>query len=158
MAFFPMFFDLEDQRVLVVGAGPVGSRRIETLLQFGALITVVALKPSEAVRKLAEEGQLQLFISDYNSYCEAEGEKGTSFFMVVAATGVASVDEKIKRDAKAKNAFVNVAGDKEKSDFYFPGIAKEGFITAGIIAEGLDHKLAKQATKQVRAFLHKTYN
>lgn len=159
MAFFPMFFDLEGLKILVVGAGRVGSRRIETLLSFGALITAVSLNPSRPILKLAEEEKIKLVHCDYRSFRETakEKENGSLYFMVIAATGDLSVDELVMKDAKEMNAFVNVAGDRELSDFYFPGIAKEGMVTAGIIGDGVDHKLAKQATKQVEAFLQKNY-
>lgn len=152
-----MFFDLLGLNVLVVGAGRVGSRRIETLIPFGAAITAVSLNPSRTILKLAEEEKIKLVHCDYRTFREAAREDGSLFFMVIAATGDLSVDELVMKDAKEMNAFVNVAGDRKRSDFYFPGIAKEGKVTAGIIGDGVDHKLAKQATKQVEAFLQKTY-
>ena len=39
---FPMFVDISDWPILVVGAGKIAQRRIETLLQFASSITVVA--------------------------------------------------------------------------------------------------------------------
>ena len=41
MSYFPMFVDLEGKHVLAVGAGTIGSRRILTLLKFGAQVTAV---------------------------------------------------------------------------------------------------------------------
>lgn len=166
MAFFPMFFELEGKNVLVVGAGKVGSRRIEVLLRFDALVTVVSLSPSAEVLKLAKEGRITLVQADYRMIRESSGaelrrqaEGGlSSFFMVLAATGDLAVDELVREDACAMNAFVNVAGDREKSDFYFPGIAKDGAVTAGVIADGIDHGLAKRATRQIENFLKETFN
>lgn len=166
MAFFPMFFELEGKRVLVVGAGRVGSRRIEALLRFDALVTVVSLSPSAEILKLAEDGSITLIQADYRVMRESSGAEmmrqaagGLSpFFMVLAATGDLTVDELVRADACVMNAFVNVAGDRTKSGFYFPGIAKDGAVTAGVIADGMDHGLAKRATKQIEIFLRETFN
>lgn len=165
MAFFPMFFDLEGKNILVVGAGIVGSRRIDVLIQMGALVTVVASSASESVIRWSKEGKIQLILSDYRKYRETHilqnVEKKNScepLFMILAVTGDLEVDELAASDGRNLHAFVNVAGDRAQSDFYFPGIARTGIITAGIIADGINHKLAKQATEQVGAFLHEKFH
>ena len=56
--YFPLFIDLEKKKITVIGAGTIASRRIRTLLNFGAQITVLAPEASEEVRKLAEKGRL----------------------------------------------------------------------------------------------------
>ena len=42
MAYFPMFVDLTDKTCLVVGGGEVAYRKVKTLLDFDAKVTVVA--------------------------------------------------------------------------------------------------------------------
>lgn len=39
---FPLFIDLKDKKVLVVGAGAIAARRATVLVEFGAKVTVVA--------------------------------------------------------------------------------------------------------------------
>lgn len=149
MAYFPMFMDLKEKNILVVGAGVVGSRRIETLLLFEASVTVVEPRPSEAVRQLAQAGKIELMISSYEEYRSSL----LPFFMVLSATGDQKTDRLVKEDGRSMNAFVNVAGDKSQSDFYFPGIAKAGDITVGVIANGKDHRLAKRAVDEIGTFI-----
>ena len=48
---FPVFLDIEDKKILLVGAGQVAVRRIRTLLLFGADITVVAREIPEGQRR-----------------------------------------------------------------------------------------------------------
>ena len=38
--YFPMFIDLSDKKIVVVGGGNIATRRIRTLLQFTRNITV----------------------------------------------------------------------------------------------------------------------
>ena len=42
MSYFPMFIDIEGKHILVVGAGKIALRRVQTLLQFRARIKVIA--------------------------------------------------------------------------------------------------------------------
>ena len=39
---FPLFIDLKDKKVLIVGAGAIAARRATVLVEFGAKVTVVA--------------------------------------------------------------------------------------------------------------------
>ena len=40
--YFPMFIDLSDKKIIVVGGGKIATRRVTTLLQFTRNITVIA--------------------------------------------------------------------------------------------------------------------
>lgn len=53
MPYFPMFFSLAGREVLVVGAGKIGSRRIETMLSFGASVLAVAPEGTDRMKELA---------------------------------------------------------------------------------------------------------
>ena len=44
--YFPLFVDLEQKKIVVVGAGRIAERRIQTLLSFEAQITVIAPEAS----------------------------------------------------------------------------------------------------------------
>ena len=39
---FPLFVDISDKKIVVVGAGKIAARRVKTLVDFGASIVVVA--------------------------------------------------------------------------------------------------------------------
>lgn len=156
MAYFPLFIEMDQKKVLVVGAGTVGARRIEALVEFGADVTVVAVEPDQRVERLAGEGRLRLLRGSYeahrNCLWERRGES-IPFFLVLSATGDRQVDREVTEDGRAFHAFVNCAGDKSLSGFYFPGLAREGCVTAGVIAEGRDHRLAKEMAGRIRDVL-----
>ena len=54
MAYFPMFVDLTDKTCLVVGGGEVAYRKVKTLLDFDAKVTVVAESVCPKLAELAE--------------------------------------------------------------------------------------------------------
>ena len=51
---FPMFVDLSDKNVLVVGGGTIGGRRAAALARFCPNVEVVSPQVGEAVRREAE--------------------------------------------------------------------------------------------------------
>lgn len=156
MSYFPLFFDMKGRSVLVVGAGTVALRRIKALSEAGAEIRVVAKEVSERAESLfktlseSENGVISLYRMDYRDYRKHYRPGG---FLVLTATGDPEADRLAEEDGRRAGAFVNVAGVKEKSDFYFPGIAKHGPVVAGITAGGGDHLLAKHMTQAVQRCL-----
>ena len=53
--YFPMFVDLTQKKVTVIGAGNIAKRRIETLLSFAGTIEVIAPDACERIKELAKE-------------------------------------------------------------------------------------------------------
>ena len=147
MSYFPLFIEMEGQRVLMVGVGAVGLRRLLRLMEFGASVTVVDRDPSPELRRLQEEQRIELVAEDYR-LCREQLPGG--YFLVLAATGSLAIDSLAVEDGKRQGAFVNLAGDKGSSDFYFPGIARNGQVIAGITAEGKNHALAAEAVRKIQ--------
>lgn len=155
MSYFPMFIDLEKKKLLAVGAGTVGFRRISVLLNFGACITAVdpespflekLVKPGEETP--LQGGRICWLKGTYEEYRAAL--LGKPYFMVLASTGHPETDRQAAADGREAGAFVSVASDRSQSDFYFPGIASAGPVTAGITAGGEHHRLARIASREVR--------
>lgn len=58
--YFPVFIDLSEKEILVVGAGTIAARRIKTLCGFAGHITVAAPEISSEIRALAEQYPITL--------------------------------------------------------------------------------------------------
>ena len=58
--FFPIFLNLSEKHVLVVGAGKIAARRIRTLLDFAGKITVTAPQIEVEILSMAGKGPIQL--------------------------------------------------------------------------------------------------
>ena len=53
-AYFPMFVDISEKEILVVGGGKIAARRIRTLLDFTVHITVITPALDEKLRQYAD--------------------------------------------------------------------------------------------------------
>lgn len=136
-AYFPLFVDLRDKKIVVIGAGNIASRRIKVLCDFCADITVIAPEASQDVRTLEAEGEIKLICKKY------EKEDIAGAFIVLAATDEADLNKQIYNDCKEKDIIVNISSDKSLCDFYFPGIVKQGTMVVGVSASGTAHKKAR---------------
>lgn len=148
-AYFPLFVAIEKRRILVVGAGTIATRRAEVLADFDADVLVVAPDGTERMRELEQEG---LVSWQHRPFAESDLDE---VWLVVAATDDAAVNDLVASLSRARRIPVNHAGDKAQSDFYFPGIAREGNVVIGVTASGADHRLARKVTSGVREWLTK---
>lgn len=140
---FPLFTNITGKTVVVVGAGKIAKRRIETLLKFNCRIRVVATEALTEIDAYAQDGKLELRKKVFQD-SDLEGAD-----YVLAATNNKQINHTIYEICREGSIPVNVADDKEKSDFYFPGIIRKNGITVGVTAEGRDHALAKKATRVI---------
>ena len=136
--YFPLFVDIRDKKILIAGGGTIAQRRAETLVKFGACITVIAPVVSEGIKELASQGRLNIQQRPYETG-DCQGA-----WMVLAATDDPQINEQVCREGKEAGALVNNASGRTQCDFYFPGIIKKGEAVIGINAGGRNHKRAKE--------------
>lgn len=108
--------DVRGWRCLVVGAGPVGSRRALRLVRNGAEVHVVAPDATDDVVAAAAAGSLRWSARPFE-VTDASGCR-----LVVVASGDDSVDE-FAAAAAEPGALVNRAGAARRGDLRFPAVA-----------------------------------
>lgn len=145
--YFPLFVDLSETDVLVVGAGRIALRRVKTLLDFAGRVTVVAPAVCDELEALAAAGGVALRRRAF----EERDLEGAG--LVLAATNDAALNARIARLARTRGIPVNVGSDKSLCDFYFPGVARRGSVVVGVTASGTDHAASRRVTQAVRRLL-----
>ena len=145
--YFPLFVDLNEKQIVVVGAGTIAKRRIRTLVSFTNHLTVIAPEVNRELLDMEKAGMLRIKRKNY------EREDIYDADYVIAATNDHQINSDIYSACKCMGITVNVCSDKTKCDFYFPGIAEGGGVTAGVTAGGTDHRLAREAIERIRKCL-----
>ena len=145
--YFPLFVDLSEKRVYVIGAGTIAKRRIRSLLDFTDYLTVVAPEVNPELNTLEQEGRLSILRKKFDLEDIADAE------LVIAATNDHSLNNNIYEYCIEKKILVNVCNDKEKCDFYFPGLAMTDDVVVGVTANGTNHKMARKVVEKIREML-----
>jgi hydroxymethylbilane synthase len=146
-AYFPMFMDISDKKIVVIGAGVIAARRTLVLADFCENITVVAPQIHPDIEKLEAEGKAYVIRRAY------QREDIYDAWMVLAATDDAKLNDGIYSVAKCLGAFVNVASNQEKCDFHFPGIVRKDSYVVGFNASGRDHHGIRRLREEVQKLM-----
>lgn len=145
--YFPMFMDLSEKKVVVVGAGTIAKRRIRSMLEFTNRLVVIAPEVNPELRKLEEEGALTILRKNY------EREDIYDAALVIAATNDKKTNQEIYTVCKCLGIFVNVCNDKNRCDFYFPGLVTQGNLVVGVSSSGCDKKQSKEVLQKISELL-----
>lgn len=152
MSYFPMFIDIEGKHILVVGAGKIALRRVQTLLQFRARIKVIAKEipkeQKEAFHLLVSEGKIVLEEKAFE-----ESDLTEAFFLVLAATNVKKLNYEICMLCRKRKILANTATDRTDCDFYFPAVAVQEELVVGITGDGSDHRKVAETAARIRKVL-----
>ena len=123
--FYPVSLDVSGHTCLVVGGGTVAARKARTLLDCGAVVTVIA--PSLG-------GDMEALIPALHALERRpyRRDDASSFRLVVTATGIAEVDGAVYADAEAAGVWANSADDLAFFSFIFPAVHRDGAVRVGL--------------------------
>ena len=148
MRYFPLFLDLVNKPVLVVGGGEVASRKVEALLKAGADVTIVSPSLVDFLDKLAQEQQVHWIQRFYSSDLVTK-----SFIQVWATTDNPELNHQVNKDAKELGILVNVVDDKPYCDFITPSMINRGRIQIAISSGGASPVLIRNIREKLEAIL-----
>lgn len=147
MQYLPIFAQLKNRPVLVVGGGDVALRKSNALLKADAKVTVLAPEFCSELEELAEKGVVTL------SRTRFEAKAVTGFRLVIAATDLDSVNNDVYEAAEAAGIFVNVVDDQPKCSFIFPSIVDRNPITIAISSAGTAPVLARRLREKLETLI-----
>ena len=151
MRYYPINLDIRDRKCLVIGGGSVGTRKVMTLLNCGARVTVISPQVTEKLNELARAGSIAL---QNRSYRTAD-LKGV--FLVIGATDDETLNQKISRDAVSRKILCNIADRPAACNFILPSIVHRGDLVITISTSGKSPALAKKLRKALEAEFGEEY-
>jgi precorrin-2 dehydrogenase/sirohydrochlorin ferrochelatase len=159
---YPVVLTVVGLNCLVVGGGPVASRRVRGLLESGARVTVIAPDIDGSVTALGVEppghgpqpdlpqgcaGRLTIESRPYRTG-EAAG-----YELVVTATGDPLVDRTVVADAVAAGVPVASADRGTPGTIRLPAVHRDGPVTIAISTGGASPALARWLRRRIAASL-----
>ena len=128
---FPVFLDLTDRLVVVVGGGAVATERAAKLAAHGAAVRVVSPELSPGLQRLVTDST----VADHRARRYEDGDLDGAV-LVVAATDDAAVNRRVRDAARAAGAEVNVADDPAGSTAVIPALMRSGDLAIAITTGG----------------------
>lgn len=146
MKLYPMMMNIEGRRVVVVGGGTVALRKVRSLLQCGAAVTVISPDIEPELRLLAEEGSIQWLDQPFD---EITLERIDQPVLVFGTTDRREVNEQIFRAAVRRGIPCNIADDPEFCTFTVPAVVSRGDLTIAVSTGGASPALARRIRERL---------
>lgn len=147
MDYFPLYANLKQRPVLVVGAGEVAFRKIELLRQAGAQVRVIAAKVGAAVQQLLEQNQVQWLKAHF------EPSDVEQAVLTIAATDDAQLNQAVHDACVQRHRLVNVVDNPALCTFIVPAIVDRSPVQIAISTGGTAPVLARQLRQKIEQAL-----
>lgn len=138
MSFFPVYINLKNRKILLVGGGSIALEKLEKLVDFTKNITVISKEISENFLRFATDHNVVVHQRAYK-----EGDIH-GFDIVVVATDTVTLHKTIYEESRTSRILVNSVDDTAYCDFIFPSYIKRGDLTIAISTGGASPALAKR--------------
>lgn len=143
LQFLPLGIDVRGKPCLVVGGGPVGTRKATTLARAGARVTVVAPTITEELRQLVAEDGVRWTEGPYQPR-HMEGA-----FLAVAATDDVRLNAAVAAHAVASGTLACDASSGRASQVIFGALLHRSGTTIAVFTDGHDPAVARRTRDQV---------
>jgi precorrin-2 dehydrogenase / sirohydrochlorin ferrochelatase len=141
---YPIMLDLSGVPVLVVGGGRVALRKVEGLVNAGAVVTVVAPNVVDAIQQLPGCKTI------VRAYEPGDLDRAR---LVIVATDDPVINAAVSADATVMGIWVNAADDPANCTFTLPAVARDGEVTVAVGTGGASPALASHLRSEIEAWL-----
>jgi len=130
MANYPVFLNLKDRLVVIIGAGPLALQKAEALYRSEARLKVVAQNSTQALKDFCARNHIEFLDATY------EKQQIASSALVIVATNNRPLNERIYHDCHAQGILCNVVDQPDLCDFYVPAVVQRGNLQIAISTDG----------------------
>lgn len=150
--YYPIYLDIEERPVLIIGGGNVCARKAETMMKYGAHVTIVSPEFTHEIEQWAREGLLKIERKSYE-----ESDLGGAS-IVIASTDDKCVNGRIARDCRRRHIPVNVVDVTHLCEFIIPAIVESGSIQIAVSTGGKSPALARTLKEDIQRFVGPEYD
>ncbi|MEM7586590.1 MAG: bifunctional precorrin-2 dehydrogenase/sirohydrochlorin ferrochelatase [Acidobacteriota bacterium] len=135
-AYYPVYLDLDDRLVVVLGGGEVAEEKVDGLLAAGAAIRVIAPQLNPGLQRLVTQGRVEHISRSYR-----EGDLQGAFLVVSERLGEA-VHRRIWAEAERHGIPLNVQDETDYCSFIAAALFRRGDLAITISTSGKAPALA----------------
>ncbi len=147
MDHYPAFLDLKQRPCVVVGGGAVAERKVNTLIQAHAHITVIAPEITIGLQQSYSAGRIQYLAREYQE------DDIKNAFLIIAATDNKKLNNHIANQANHANQLVNVVNNPRAGNFVVPSIVDRSPVTVAVSTGGASPVLARQLRMRLESLV-----
>ena len=130
--FFPVSIDINNKNILVIGAGKIALRKVETLLNYNCNIIVITKDIlEEKFLELEKNNKIKILKNQ-----EFEEKFLENIFLIVVATDNEALNKDISQLCMSNNILVNNITSKDDMNVRFASIYEKDDIQIAISASG----------------------
>ena len=145
MSYYPINLNLRNKKCIVIGGGEVAERKVESLLEFGAAVTVIAPDLTARLSELACVGAIEHITERYMPGML----KGAT--LVIAATDDAETNKAISSEAQRLGILINVVDDPNLCTFFVPAMVRRGDLVISVSPSGKSPALARRMREELES-------
>jgi len=149
MSYFPAYIKLNNQKILIIGAGKIAHEKLKHLLDFTDSITVLGAVATKEIKSTVHTYNLELIEKSY------EKNDMDGYDIVIVAIDDINKQKEIYLEAKEKKILCNTVDVTEFCDFIFPSYIKKGDLTISVSTSGASPAVAKYLRKYIENLLPK---
>ncbi len=151
MSYYPIYLDMDGRRCLVIGGGAVAERKIASLLEVGALPTVVSPTTTDTIARWANDQTIELIARRYQSSDLAEHE------IAFVATDDGALNAQVFSAGRRLGVWVNAADDPAHCDFILPSVLRRGDLTVAVSSGGASPALSRTIREELELYFTGEY-
>jgi siroheme synthase-like protein len=147
LRFLPLGLNVREEHCLVVGGGPVGTRKALTLSRAAAAVTVVSPAVTGELADEIEAGRIRWRKESFRE------EHLEGVFLVVAAADEEAVNRAVVRAAVQGGALVCDASSAERSQVIFGALLEGDGFTVAVFTGGRDPARARRIRDRIASLV-----
>lgn len=149
--------NVTNKKVIVIGGGTEGLRKVHGLLDQGCEIMMITNRLNKELKKLSDDGKLRLIKRRINNASILN--EFSNIFLILAATDDKELNRKLVEKGRSIGSFVYAADDPIISDFSYTSLVNiEGLIQVAISTSGKSPIMARKIRIKVEKMLRKIIN
>ena len=151
MSYFPIHLEMQGRRCLVIGGGAVAERKVASLLEAGADVTVISPDTADTILRWSKEKIIELVARRYEPGDLAE------FEIAFVATDDGAVNAQVCKEARKLGVWVNAADDPAHCDFILPSVLRRGDLIIAVSSGGKSPALARTIREELETYFTEEY-
>ncbi len=151
MRYYPIYLDLRNRDVLIVGGGAIAEAKAQQLVEAGARVHLVSPTLTPRLTELVEQSAIKHRASDFAPL----DLMGMS--LVISATDDQRVNEEVARLAVSRGLLCNVVDQPALCNFITPALVTRGDLQISVSSGGGSPTLTQRVKREIAELIGNEY-